>query len=854
LRRPADGDPVALLDRHVASDGPRSVVWLTPNRVLADDLRTRLTDPGAAVVTLFDDVSMTVPTLVICGIRHGWDRVQPWIDRADRVVLVLPESEPIPECWPETYEPLAWLPAESVREPAIRHEAPTAEGESRMAARQIRTWLDLGVDAHAIVVTARSPEVIRPLLHDALADCGVPLAPGPAGAWRMRPGVAIRLKAWALPTTGFPFAAVAEVLRSSFLKSTDAEMPANGVALLRQLGRTRGKAAFLAAVEEWAISPPQPLEDEGAETPHRERLGRLAGACRPFLADFFGHWDRIPAAAAPAAWVESFGAFADGLFVEDDEATAFVEECRTRVADEPADSWIASEFAAWLTTRADRPATIDDPAVARGVRFVPAETAREIPCEALVLLDLGEGTFPTPDKSGPDDLSLERRLFRDLLGRPRRYLLLSRAATDELGQELLPSTFLDEYATNHPELPPPIRQKLLVERFAEGLALTASERRAQAARRLLANPADPLPGNDFADGFVASLLQTRTMIEQRFGLFEHSKHFTPFDGQLAEPAAVARAAALFPPERAVSPSSLETYAACPFRFWMAKVLQVDEPIEPAEDVEPSRRGQAIHRALARFHRDRVHPTVEAAFAEATGEYAARAASPFGRVLWELEGRRLARTARKYDAQWQAFRSPWQEKGIVPEPARFEQSFGNPKSSGEFAEPLVIGSGDEAIRIAGTIDRIDTAETDAGPGFWIVDYKTGSDKEYTSTKVESLEKLQLALYAMAAESIVYAGDNARPLGLIYWFPSGDGARAMVSGNARWSDATSWLANPAKWTSLRTEVRKHVLGIAADIRRGRFPLDPIDDNCTRSCPYSQACRIANSRHLEKTRTSN
>src|SRR5439155_21621220 len=127
------------------------------------------------------------------------------------------------------------------------------------------------------------------------------------------PAVAFLLRAWRLADADWPFAGVAAVLRSTYFRPTwpevqaDPEVPAKAEALLRMLGETRGRDAYLAAVREWEHTPPDPLEDEQAEEPRRKRIQRLAKRCRPFLERFFRAWDRFKPAGsgeALAGWLK----------------------------------------------------------------------------------------------------------------------------------------------------------------------------------------------------------------------------------------------------------------------------------------------------------------------------------------------------------------------------------------------------------------------------------------------------------------------------------------------------------------------------------------------------------------------
>src|SRR5207244_3772053 len=103
----------------------------------------------------------------------------------------------------------------------------------------------------------------------------------------------------------------------------------------------------------------------------------------------------------------------------------------------------------------------------------------------------------------------------------------------------------------------------------------------------------------------------------------------------------------------------------------------------------------------------------------------RAPSLASKELWKLEGQRLLKTAARYGGQWQKFLKPWHERGVIPKPHYFEVDFGLPAADGAAPNPpLVIRAGATEVRVSGRIDRVDLAETAAGVGFWVIDYKTG----------------------------------------------------------------------------------------------------------------------------------
>jgi RecB family exonuclease len=520
------------------------------------------------------------------------------------------------------------------------------------------------------------------------------------------------------------------------------------------------------------------------------------------------------------------------------------------------------------------------PPATDAVRIRIPDEAAVLDCDHLFVIGLGEGSFP--DLSGPpsalddadrdrlraggaelpspdDRLAAEMLLFARLVARPRRTLTLSRPAVDPHGQPLLPSSFLvAAEACFAPDAIPTTRQRMPIDGYAEGPAFAAAEHRVQTARSLAARPADRDPWAS-ADDLTDNLRAAKRTADARF----RGRAFGPFDGLLRHPPLVREVADRFGPAKVFSPTALEAYVACPFRFWLEHVLRLEPLEDPGEEVEHTRRGAAVHRALARFHkriRDEaphllagdalpaeLGPQLEADLLAAVQEYADRAPGRTAKVLWELEGRRLLRSVRRYRGHWDGFRGPWRKDGACPTPHAFESNFGVPGEPGaETPNPLVISVGGVEVRIGGVIDRIDAAEVAGEVGFWIIDYKTGRGEHYTGRDLEQFEKLQLPLYAIAVERVLFAGRPARPLGLAYWLVAGDGPKPVLPDRRR---ERAWLADPAGWAAFRSQLEAWVATIVSHIRSGDFPLAPRSETCTDTCSFGPVCRISQARAVGK-----
>jgi ATP-dependent helicase/nuclease subunit B len=436
---------------------------------------------------------------------------------------------------------------------------------------------------------------------------------------------------------------------------------------------------------------------------------------------------------------------------------------------------------------------------------------------------------------------------------------------DGRGQALLPGGFLRAVRDCFGDGAVPVeRQRMLIEGYLTRDPVCESEARSQFAAAVSGRDG-PTAHPDLSAALCEHLGWARQAAAARF----RSADYNRFDGWVAAPAALSAVRGRFGPDKVFSPTALEAYVSCPFRFLLEHVLRLEELDEPGEEVEHTRRGAAYHRALSRLHaklgaadpemtRDKlpesIGPELLAEIDRAVGEYAARAPSPASRKLWELEGKRLHRSAAKYRGHWEDFLGPWRKAGAPLDPRLLEADFGLGPAAPQVQSaagpdgivPLVISVGGVEVRIGGRIDRVDVAELDDGLGFWVIDYKTGRSANYSAAGLTRFEKLQLPLYALAVERVFFPGRRARPLGLAYWLVTDKGPKPVLPGGRQ---AQGWLSDPKKWVTFRKQLEEWVAKVVGRIREGHFPLAPRSDTCTDTCPYGQVCRISQSRHVGK-----
>jgi hypothetical protein len=155
------------------------------------------------------------------------------------------------------------------------------------------------------------------------------------------------------------------------------------------------------------------------------------------------------------------------------------------------------------------------------------------------------------------------------------------------------------------------------------------------------------------------------------------------------------------------------------------------------------------------------------------------------------------------------------------PAAFELRFGR-------QAPLQIVAGATAFTVSGVIDRVDRR---ADGTLRIVDYKTGvSDYDSPKALVEG-HRLQLVLYALAAEQALQLGQVSDGF---YWFAHK--ARSSSWSLAEFEDPATGAVGPAAAMELALS---HAAAAVDGARRGEFAPQPPDLGCPDYCAAAAFC---------------
>jgi RecB family exonuclease len=587
------------------------------------------------------------------------------------------------------------------------------------------------------------------------------------------------------------------------------------------------------------------LGEEGAQREQLElgleRLGRLERFALPLI-DLLG---AFPQRASWGEWLEHLDRLAGTALRHPESVLAVLSDLRPMADVGPVD---IDEVYGVLAERL-RFVRREPPARPHGRVFVGSiEEARGRAFRIVFLPGLAEGLFPRRAFEDPLLLDESRRALPNALAlredRVARERMLLRAAAAAAGERFVVSYPRMDTAQSRPRVPSFYAMETV--RAAEGNlpGLRRFEQRAmQAAPSRLGWPAprDPREAIDEAEYDLALFEQIRGLApDEAKGagryLIEANPHltrslrtrwrrssrkWTPADG-IVDPDAAALAAlqefrlAAHP----YSPSALQHFSACPYRFALHGIHRLRPREEPValEEMDPLTRGALFHTAVFEILRelettsvDQIWEITDRVLDRVAARYADDLAPAIPRV-WESEVEDLRTDLRGWARE---FRQSWAEW----EPLRYEFAFGLPLGEGRdprsIAADAVILDG---ARIRGSMDLLERHRTRGV--LRVTDHKTGKAPDRIPLYVGGGALLQPLLYALAAEQLL--GEQVESGRLFYCTQRGN-----------------YTEMPIQLTDRAREFMAMAAGlIDQSIRDGFLPAAPQADACD-LCDYRAVC---------------
>ena len=455
--------------------------------------------------------------------------------------------------------------------------------------------------------------------------------------------------------------------------------------------------------------------------------------------------------------------------------------------------------------------------------------ARGLSFRAVAVLGLAEGEFPATLSEDPFLRDADRRRLRVECGLPL-----------ELSTEGAEAEFFYEAITRP-------RERLLLTRprLADNGAPWQASPYWEAVRRLvtvtperLTSESAPRPGEAASwpelleslavhDGYEAARRWAGQAEPARTGgvaaaaqvlqLRRPAAGGSPFDGDLNGLADAF--AARFAPERTWSASRLEAYRSCPFAFFVSHVLGLEPREEPAEGLDARQLGNIYHHIFEQLYRTVTGPPADTADLDAL---LAALPAVAGAVLDEaprVEGFRAT-------AWWTQTRVEIADnvRRSVEALAALPGGFVPLAQEAAFLDndSLTVTDGDDAFRVRGYIDRVDRAPDG---GLRIIDYKTGGPAAFTVKAVVEGKKLQLPLYALAAEQALGLGPVVD--GFYWHVQHAEASKFTLAGFEGGPAAAVETALAHAWAAVR------------GARAGQFGPHPPDGGCPDYCPAVAFC---------------
>ncbi len=741
--------------------------------------------------------------------------------------------------------------------------APGPEAEARETARRVLEFAGQGIAFNRMAVLFRDPTSGIPRHAAALSRAGIPFCFRGSGAASMvaeARALALLLESAA---GGFDRNSLFEALRmaDAALSALDsAGGPASADewdSMTRLAGAARGRGAILSALDRLAA------EREG--TPEKATGGvqgfdggRISG-CRRGLEALFGMLESVlgeatwaGAASKAADLVESVFPGSPGRAIvlhllpslaEFDRAGADVSP--RALARAVGDLFAGSGMSSGLVGR-------------EGVNLLPVQQAEGLDFDAVFVPGMALRRFPAPFREDPALLDWEREALAEIPGFGGIMLRRDRLAEDELRFAAAAASACRKLVLSYPGFDIAMGRAQAPSQFllrtceaASGAAMdfevfmkdrveaipvftgmndrapcdTVYSRERVAVRGLA--PPD-------RSKYLAAVFPDHVRMRNRQRAMAPQHPFSACDGWISDRKALEGIASAFGRQHPFSPSALEAYAECPYRFYLSRVfgvepLQSPEEEEARERIDPMRKGSLVHEILADFHRGlrgREMPGGEAesgwedGLRSIAGRVFAReeAAGTVGRrAFWAMEKERLVSDMAecvKHD-----FACPDEYR-----PAEFEREF-RWRFAGE-------GAGKEGVLLVGFADRVDL--NPAGDGVRIVDYKVKAGKpDRRGNSFMGGRALQLPLYLDAAFSVFGKVDPAKSEAVYYFLSRSEGLEVVRF------DGSGWEEN-------RKTLSRIVAAIVGGIRGGIFPPNPGKwdghkkawEHC-RFCDYAAIC---------------
>lgn len=464
------------------------------------------------------------------------------------------------------------------------------------------------------------------------------------------------------------------------------------------------------------------------------------------------------------------------------------------------------------------------PVAAQGHRYGKVlvghlEEARGRQFRLVVLPGMAERRFPAQIRPDPflgdqlaeQQLKEERLAFELALGCAQQVVATYPRQDQEKGRPLLPSSYFLELSQQN--------YRQAIQQAAAGSRLTPA----------WPAPEDPEQAVDGEEHALAWYLQLRQ--QQVQGSAHFLLKLSPFlaqamrsrirqsrpgwsqaDGRVGLPCPTS----LLPENKPYSPSTLQKYAECPYKFWLYSGYRLSPREQPQEleEMDPLTRGNFVHLVHARlvWRGPADLETQQRWLREESQQVAQLYTELFSPLVPRIFADEVAMLTQEMSEWLRRIHEPgWQARYAE---LAFNLSDDLERDPASRAQPAELGQG---YRMRGSIDRI---EAHQDGDLRLVDLKTGRSRPSQDFRLGKGEALQPVLYALAVQNALQA--RVRESRLDYMTARGNFAQVRLTAIEE--------ASQLLWQALER--------LSQAMRAGHLPAFPKPDGC-RWCDYQAVC---------------
>jgi ATP-dependent helicase/DNAse subunit B len=678
--------------------------------------------------------------------------------------------------------------------------APGEDQEVREIAREIvRMAREEDIPFYEMAILLRNTNLYAPLIAEIFQALQIPIylqRGSPLSRTQTGKGILLFLR---LIESQFPRSQVMEFLTFAPMAWTRffAEEPptAQWDVISREAGVVKGKAQWEERLLRFSSQELDAPEDEGGQQADLRRIGENL---RAFLGNLFAVLEQFPREGRVSEMIEATLRLLTTYFEATEDGEGIEGVIKNLESLDPLCPKIDfAHFRELLAEALEQSFRGQGAFQKGGVCVSDLMPARGLSFRVVFIPGLVERSFPAPSRQDPLLLDHEREVInRTLQGRGEIPLKRSRFQEEKILFSLAVGAAREKLILSFPRLDPQSGRERLASHFLlrlgetlEGEPLDYSRlehlgnfRRIPLSRLVPDEPHQAIDELEFDLLQIQKALRTQDggelgYLQDLFPFFARSgklaqrrwgtRIFTEYDGCLLASGTQKLLQERFAPlAHSLSATKLETYALCPFRYFLKEILKLRTLEAPEEiwRVRPLDRGQIIHQILYQFHREVQKEISGPLQSERFEDYWKRmekvAHQVFGEaqilgvtgfpLLWDLDQQTILGDLKGFLQEEMK-----EDSGLTP--THFEMSFGSSLDRGKDlpadSVPLALQERGPVVSFRGRIDRIDFSPT--GDYLRIIDYKTG-EIQGQENGFSGGTALQLPIYLLAARRIFGQG--------------------------------------------------------------------------------------------------